>query len=162
MMAQDVAIGLVSAILIVMGGLGSLLPVLPGTPLSFGGLWLWAWHTNYETITPTVLLVFGILTALTFVIDFFAPALGAKGYKATRYGVIGSMLGAFLGVFVMGPIGIILGPFIGGFLGEILASKGYEHATRVAWGSFVGLVIGALFKLALVMAMLVYFIYSLF
>jgi uncharacterized protein len=109
-----------------------------------------------------VLLIFGVLTLITFAIDFFAPALGAKGYKSTKYGIIGSLLGAFLGVFLMGPIGIILGPFIGGFLGEIFAAKGFEHASRVAWGSFVGLVVGALFKLALVMAMLVYFIYSLF
>lgn len=148
--------------LIVIGLIGSVLPLLPGQPLSYAGLFLYAWHTNYEKITPTVLVVFGVLTALTMLFDFLAPALGAKGYKASRFGVIGSMLGAFAGVFVLGPLGIILGPFIGGFVGELISTKNYDHAFRAAWGSFVGFALGSLFKIAVVTGMFVYFIYSLF
>lgn len=161
-MIWDILLGVAIGVLIVFGGLGSILPILPGTPLSFGALWLWAWYTDYEKITPTLLMVFGILTVLTMVVDFLAPALGAKGYKASRSGIIGSMVGAFAGIFILGPLGIVVGPFVGGFVGELINARNYEHAARVAWGSFVGFVIGSMFKLAVVVGMLVYFIYSLF
>jgi uncharacterized protein len=158
----DILVALGAGVLIVMGLLGSVLPLLPGQPLSYGGLFLYAWYTDYEKITPTVLVVFGALTILTMIFDFVAPGLGAKGYKASRYGVIGSMVGAFAGVFILGPLGIILGPFVGGFIGEISHTRSYHHAARAAWGSFIGFVIGSLFKIAVVMGMLVFFIYSLF
>lgn len=161
-MINNILLAIVSGGLIVVGAVGSVLPILPGPPLSFGGLWLYAWYTDYEKITPTVLVVFGILTLLTMIVDFIAPALGAKGYKASRYGIIGSLIGAFAGIFVLGPFGIIIGPFIGGFIGELIYAQNYEHATKVALGSFIGFLIGSLFKVAVIAGMLIYFVYALF
>jgi uncharacterized protein len=159
---NDILVALAAGALIVVGLFGSVLPLLPGQPLSYAGLFLYAWYTDFEKITPTILIIFGVLTALTMVFDFIAPGLGAKSYKASRLGVIGSTLGAFAGIFVLGPFGIIIGPFIGGFAGELISGRNYEHALRSAWGSFVGFALGSLFKLAVVIGMLVYFIYSLF
>lgn len=161
-MIWDILIYVLSGLMILLGGLGSVLPVLPGQPLSFAGLWLFAWWTHYETVTPTVLVIFAILTAITMIVDFIAPALGARGYKASRAGAMGSMIGAFLGIFIFGPIGIIVGPFVGGFLGELLNAKDYKQAGHVALGSLIGFIIGSLFKLAVIMGMFVYFVYALF
>jgi uncharacterized protein len=159
---NEILVAVASGLLIIIGAIGSFLPILPGPPLSFAGLWLYAWSTNYEKLTPTTLIVFAVLTILTMVVDFIAPALGAKGYKASRYGTIGSFVGAFLGIFVMGPIGIIVGPFIGGFIGEFIFAKSLKQAGNVALGSLVGFAIGSLFKAAVIVGMLVYFIYALF
>jgi uncharacterized protein YqgC (DUF456 family) len=151
---------ILSVLIVILGGAGSVLPVLPGVPLSFAGLWLYAWATSYQTITPFVLIVFALLTALTMLVDFIAPAMGAKGYKASPSGVWGSVVGAFLGAFILGPIGIIVGPFIGAFIGEFLVAQNAHLALRVAWGSFVGFALGSLFKLTVVVSMLGYLIYS--
>lgn len=159
---NNIFYALSAGFLILLGGLGSILPILPGPPLSFIGLWLYAWATAYEKITPTILIVFGVLTILTFVVDFIAPALGAKGHKASRYGVIGSTVGAFAGIFLMGPFGLIAGPFIGAFLGEMYYARNTHQATKVAIGSFIGFLIGSFFKLVVIIAMFAYFIYALF
>lgn len=148
--------------LVILGGLGAILPVLPGPPLSFAGLWLYAWATGYGRVSPEILVVFGVLTALTFVTDALSPALGAKGYRASAWGVAGSLIGAFGGMFVLGPIGIVVGPFIGAFAGEWLHSRNAERSTRVAWGAFVGFVAGSLFRLGVIVAMLAYMVYALF
>lgn len=158
----DILIALASLAIILAGAIGSFLPVLPGPPLSFFGLWLYGWHTGYEKITPLVLVIFAVLSALTFVVDVISPALGAKGYKASRYGTLGSMLGAFLGIFVFGPIGIIIGPLIGGFAGEMIHAGNTDRAVKTAIGSFIGLVVGSIFKIAVIVGMLGYFIYALF
>lgn len=158
----NLLVALGSLALILFGAVGSFLPILPGPPLSFAGLWIYGWYTGYEKITPAVLIIFGILSALTFVVDVIAPALGARGYKASRYGTVGSMLGAFLGIFILGPIGIIVGPLVGGFAGEMIHAGNTEKATKTAIGSFIGFILGSFFKMAVIMGMLAYFIYSLF
>jgi uncharacterized protein len=161
-MINDILIAVGSGLLILVGALGAVLPILPGPPLSFAGLWLYGWWTGYEKITPTVLIVFGILTALTFVVDVFAPALGARGYKASKWGIWGSIIGAFAGIFVIGPLGIILGPLVGAFIGEMLHANSLHLATQTAIGSLIGFVIGSFFKIAVIMGMLAYFVYALF
>ncbi len=159
---MDVLITIVSGLMIVIGFIGSVLPVLPGPPLSYAGLFVYAWWTGFDRIGWIPLVIFGALTVLTLVVDVISPALGAKGYKASKYGAWGSIIGAFMGMFVLGPIGIILGPFLGAFIGEYIHAQNHERALRVAWGAFVGFLIGSAFRLAVVVAMFGYFIYALF
>jgi len=159
---NEILVGFISWLMIMLGGVGSFLPVLPGPPLSFAGLLLYAWYTDFTKITPLALGVFGILTAATLILDFLAPAIGAKGYKASMYGVAGSMIGAFAGMFVLGPLGIVIGPFVGGFLGEFIKTNNLEQSYKTAYGSFLGFIAGSIFRLSVVIAMLGYFIYSLF
>lgn len=105
------------------------------------------------------MVVFGILTVLTVVLDFIAPALGAKGYKASFWGVLGSAIGAIVGIFVLGPFGIILGPLIGGFAGEYLYVRDTNRALKSAWGSFLGFVAGSVIRFGVAVAMAAYFVY---
>lgn len=152
----------ISSILMVAGILGSTLPLIPGgVPVSYAGYLLYAVSTNFEKISVFYLVLFGVLTFLTFILDYTAPMLGAKGYKASKWGIIGSFVGA-IGGFVIGPWGIIIGPFIGGFIGEFLYNKDANRAFKTAWGSFVGFFLSIVFRTAVVFAMLVHFIYSLF
>ncbi|HYC79761.1 MAG TPA: DUF456 domain-containing protein [Candidatus Binatia bacterium] len=162
MSTNEILVIIVSFILIVLGGIGSILPILPGVPLSYAGLFLYAWYTDFEQVGSTALVIFGILTLLTIVLDFIGPGLGAKRYKASKYGVIGSMIGAFAGIFILGPLGLLLGPFIGGFIGEYYSGGDINAAGKAAWGSFVGFAVGSLLKVVIAVAMLAYFVYALF
>lgn len=159
---KEILVAIVSGFLIVLGGIGAFLPILPGPPLSFGGLLLYAWYTDFTKITPIMLVVFGLLTVATMIMDVVAPALGAKGYKASRYGTIGSFIGAFAGIFIFGPLGIIIGPFIGGFLGEMMNYNNLDQAYKTAVGSFIGFIFGSLFRLGVIIAMFGYFLFSVF
>ena len=69
---------------------------------------------------------------LTLALDFALPMLGAKKYKASRLGIIGTFIGFTVGIFVLGIWGVILGPFIGAFLGELLSLKKPRQAFRSA------------------------------
>ncbi len=158
---NEILIIITSVILVILGGIGSVLPIFPGIPVSFAGLFLYAWYTDFERIGPWALVIFAVLTLITMILDVVGPGLGAKQYKASRYGVIGSMIGAFLGIFVLGPLGLILGPFIGGFIGEYMYSGNFDVATKSAWGSFTGFAIGSLLKICLAFAMLAYLIFAL-
>ena len=119
---------------------------------------MYAAFTRFDQIGAWGLGVFGILTLMTIVLDFLAPAIAAKGYKSSKMGSGGAIVGAFLGVFVLGPIGALIGPFIGAFVGEYMAVANSERAFKVATAAFIGFLLGSIFKLVVGVSMFVYFL----
>ena len=145
---------LVLAVVLVCAGVaGSVLPALPGVPLVFAGLLLAAWAGDFQQVTWIPLVVLGLLTVISFVIDFAATALGAKRVGATKLAVLGAALGTLGGLF-LGLPGLILGPFAGAVAGELLSHGKLRQAGRVGAATWVGLIFGTLAKLALVFTML--------
>ena len=151
----------ISGLLVVSGTFGSVLPFLPGLPVSYVGLLLYMFFGRSGGISTTNiwgLAVFGVLILITALIDLFAPAVAARGHKASQSGLIGVVLGALLGVFTLGPIGILVGPFVGAFIGEMINSNNTNHALHVAFAALLGLVVSSAFKFIIGLAMMVYFL----
>ena len=152
----------VLALLLVVGGIaGSVLPALPGVTLVFLGLLLAAWIGDFQQVGPFPLVVLGLLTLLSFVIDLAATALGAKRVGATKLAVAGAALGTLAGLF-LGLPGLILGPFVGAVAGELMSHGQVQQATRAGIATWIGLLFGTLAKLALVFTMLGVFAFAYF
>jgi len=152
-MSADFWLWLLAGLLVLVGLAGSVLPALPGVPLVFGGLLVAAWIDDFGRVTWLPLIVLGALTAVSFVIDFVATALGAKRVGATHLAIVGAMVGTLVGVF-LGIPGLILGPFVGAVAGEMISHGKVEQATRAGLATWMGLIFGTLSKVALVFAML--------
>ncbi len=144
------------------GLLGVFLPLLPGVPLAWLGLFIYALGTGFERISITTTVVFFILMLLSLLLDFITPMLGASKYRASKYGIIGAFIGFTVGIFVFGFWGIILGPLAGAFLGELIARRPPRQAFKSALGAFLGFVAGTLVKTILILIMLGFCIVSLF
>lgn len=147
-----------AVVLVVVGIAGTFLPALPGLPLVFAGMLLAAWAGDFQQIGMPVIIVLGVLTLFSLVIDFWATAVGAKRVGASRKAVIGAILGTFAGIF-FGPVGLFVGPFAGALAGELLHGRrfnpgGIGHATRIGFGTWLGIVFGVVLKLTLAFAML--------
>jgi uncharacterized protein YqgC (DUF456 family) len=141
------------AILLVLAGIaGSVLPALPGVPLVFAGLLLGAWIDHFQKVGWFTLVILGLLTLLSFAVDFLATSMGAKRVGASKWAVVGSALGTLAGLF-FGIPGLILGPFLGAVAGELLARRGQRQAVRSGFGAWIGLLVGTAGKLALIFAM---------
>jgi uncharacterized protein YqgC (DUF456 family) len=147
--------------LIVIGVVGTFLPAIPGVAAVFGGMLLAAWIDDFQRIGWLTITILGVLTALSFVADILAGLLGAKRVGASRLALLGSAIGAVVGLF-FGLVGIVIGPFIGAVAGELMAQRGVGDAARVGFATWVGLAVGALAKIALVFAMLAVFITAYF
>jgi len=152
-MSLEVLWLVLAVVLVCVGVAGSVLPALPGVPLVFAGLLLAAWAGDFQKVTWLPLVVLGLLTVISFVIDFAATALGAKRVGATRLAIVGAALGTLGGLF-LGLPGLILGPFVGAIIGELLSHGQMQQATRAGLATWVGLIFGTLAKLALVFTML--------
>ena len=153
------SIGLVlGAIFILLGFVGSVLPALPGLPLSFLGLFLFALVRHFTPpLSPTLLILMFIVTIVVSVLDHFVPFLGAKKYGASKWGIYGSIGGMVLGAF-FSPLGMLLGAFIGAVLVEWMVSKKKGHALKAGWGIFVGTIFGMALKLGAAGIMAYYFL----
>lgn len=149
-----------AAILILVGIAGTVLPALPGVPLVFVGMLVAAWADDFTRVGAPTLVVLGILTALTVVIDVVASLLGAKKVGASRHALIGAAIGTVVGLF-FGLPGLLLGPFVGALLGELLAGGTLRRATGVGVGTWLGFIFGTVVKIGLCFAMLGIFVFAL-
>jgi uncharacterized protein YqgC (DUF456 family) len=143
---MHVTLDVIGAALIAVGLVGALVPVLPGIPLIFGGIWLIAGLDQYRHLGVWWLLGIALVgvTGLTF--DLLAGALGAKRVGASKQAVGGALAGTVIGVF-FGLPGLLIGPFVGAVLGELATGNSVQRSTEVGVGAWIGLLFGTLIKL---------------
>lgn len=141
------------------GLVGSVLPLLPGPPVSYAGMLVLQLREE-PAFTLRFLIIWLVVVVIVQVIDYVVPLYGTKKFGGTKYGVWGCAIGLVAGVW-FGPAGIIAGPFVGAFVGELLASNQSEQALRAAVGSFIGFVFSTLLKLVTCVVMAWYVIKAL-
>ncbi len=144
--------------LMLAGLIGTVVPLLPGTVLILAGAVIHRLGLGPETGvgwgTLTILLFWVVLAQA---LDLLSGTMGAKYFGATRWGAIGGILGAVVGLF-FGLPGIFLGPVAGVLIGELLGGKGILPAGKSTWGSVIGTTAGILGKLAIGAIMIGWFL----
>lgn len=156
---MDILWLIISILLMIGGVIGSVLPFLPGPPLSFAALLVMQLQT-YPPFTSKFLWIWAAITLVVTILDYVIPLYGTKRFGGTTYGVWGCTLGLIGGVFFP-PWGLIIGPFIGAFIGEMIGNADTQNAFKAAIGSFAGFLFGTLIKLVACLVMFYYLIASL-
>ena len=120
---------------------GSILPGLPGPPISWVGLLLlYIWGP--EEMQMKTLVIWGIVTIVVSVVDYVVPMYFTKMTGGSRYAERGAMAGLIIGI-IFTPVGMILGSFLGAFLSELYwGKKSAGEALKAAVGSFLGFITG--------------------
>jgi hypothetical protein len=154
---MDILLWFVAAALVLIGLAGTLLPILPGVPLVFGGLLLGAWIDGFAHVGWPLLLVLALLSLLSVVVDLAASSLGAKRAGAGRAAMLGAAIGTLVGLF-FGLAGLLIGPFLGAAAGQFLVRQDLGEAGRAGVGAWIGFLLGGLAKLALGIAMVLIFV----
>jgi uncharacterized protein len=150
-----------SALLVLIGLLGTILPVLPGVPIVFAGFFLAAWTDGFHHVGPFTLTILGLLTALAVALDFVATAFGAKRVGASGWALTGAAIGTIVGMFFFLP-GLILGPFIGAVMGELVVNSDLKKASKAGFGAWLGLLLGTVAKIAVCFVMIGVFTFAYF
>lgn len=146
-----------SIILFIAGILGTILPVLPGPILVYGGMLLYGYMTKFETLDATFFLLQALVLALIFFVDFIASAVGTRRYNGSKQAAWGAIIGTILGLIFLGPLGIVLGPFLGAVVVELLRGIDIKQAVTVGFGTLVGILGGTILKLLAEIVMIFYF-----
>ncbi len=144
---MDIVLLIFGFILMLIGILGSFLPVLPGPPISWIGLLLL--YLSKAVPDDWVFLGITLVIALVvFALDYVIPAVGTKKFGGTKAGMLGTTLGLLVALIfpILGAFGIIIWPFIGALVGELLNKADRKTATKAAFGSFIGFLTGTFLK----------------
>jgi hypothetical protein len=156
-MDTSLLLWILAAVLMLVGLAGTVLPLLPGIPLMMFGMLIAAWADGFARIGWGTLALLAVLTALSFVIELAAAALGAKRAGASREAIAGAAVGTLFGM-VFGLAGLLLGPFVGALAGELLARRDADQAVKSGIGAWLGFVVGTVAKLAVAFMMLGVFV----
>jgi uncharacterized protein YqgC (DUF456 family) len=152
----NTALNIIGALLIAVGLVGAVVPLLPGIPLIFGGIWLIAAIDHYQHLGVGWLIAIAAVGAAGLLMDLIAGALGAKRVGASSRAVWGTLLGTVAGLF-FGLPGLLLGPFAGALLGELAAGNSVLRSAHVGVSTWVGLIFGTLIKLVVSVMMVAMF-----
>jgi uncharacterized protein len=147
-----------TVLLMILGLLGTCVPMLPDTPLILAGAVVHkvAFPEGAYTITWWTIGALVVLMLISFVIEFISGAVGAKYFGATRYGAIGGCIGAVVGLF-FGLPGLFIGPVIGVLAGELIGGKQLVDAGKTTWGTVLGATAGMVIKVGLGLFMIGWF-----
>lgn len=145
---MDIALYTLAALLILGGLAGSVLPMLPGIPMVFGGIWLAAAVDGYRHLGVWWLLIIGAIGVLGVIVDFIAGTLGARRVGASTRALWGATIGTIVGMF-FGIPGLLFGPFVGAIAGELSSGNSVLRSAHVGVGTWLGLLFGTVLKLVL-------------
>lgn len=156
-MDNVILLWVLALVFVLIGFAGLVLPALPGIPLIYAGLVVAAWAEDFAFVGWITLLILGLLALISYGIDFAATAMGAKKFGASPRALWGAALGTLIGIF-FGLPGIIIGPFAGALIAELTHKNDMQAATKAGIGATLGLLFGAVLKIALAFTMLGVFV----
>lgn len=159
---MDVVLVIFAFVLLLSGLLGSIVPILPGPPLSYIGLLLLQW-SKYGNFTAAFLWIWALITVAVTIADYFLPAFFTKKFGGSRWAMAGSLVGLLIGIIFFPPLGLILGPFLGALIGELIHNRtDNAKAFKVALGAFLAFLFGSGIKLIVSILMMFYAVKELF
>ena len=154
---MDIFLAVLGFCFVCLGIIGAFLPVLPGPITSWIGLLL----LHLTKVIPQDWWFLGITLAIAiiiFILDYFIPAMGAKRFGGTKYGVYGTTIGLIIGLLSPIPFGIIIGAFLGALIGELIYdSKDTSRALKASFGALLGFITSATIKFSIAVVYFVLF-----
>ena len=118
------------ALVILVGLLGIVVPLLPGTLLVFGAIAVWA--AVEHTVTSWVTLgVVAALLAVSTLIKYLWPARRMRAADVSTWSLFAGAVLGIIGFFVIPVLGLVIGFVLGIYLAELAKRRDQ----RVAWTS---------------------------
>lgn len=135
------------AVIMLVAAVGCFVPVLPGPLIAYTALFL-PYAFGYPVMTGQLAVGAAAVLAVC-VLDYVLPAVCAKKFRCSRWGVFGCLAGSVVGLFFL-PLGIIVGPFVGTVAGELVAGKALGASLKGGVGALIGFVVCLALKVAAV------------
>jgi uncharacterized protein YqgC (DUF456 family) len=148
----------VAVVFILIGVIGIVVPILPGMLLVWLTLLGYAWVTEFQIVTPWMLVFLTGIALATGTASIWLPYLGAKRLGAAKRSVVLGFIGGIIGTFIIPLIGTIIGYAVGIIIGEMLKHRDLRVAIRTSIGGVAGWGISTIVELAGALTILIVFL----
>lgn len=146
---MSILIIIIAFLLLFFGILGAFLPVMPGPALSFFGILLISYLTDFTHITFDNLIYLAVIAFLITFLDYWLQILSVKIFGGGKHSLIGVIVGLLFGLFIFPPFGVFLGPFFGAYLGALYETDfNLLSSFKIAFGAIVGFISGIIMKIS--------------
>lgn len=157
---MDIIFLILAFILVLAGIAGSVLPALPGLPVSWVGLLLFYCISSITMDWYVLGSMLGVVVIIS-VLDYVIPGVATKKFGGSKYGVWGTNIGLVFGLLAPVPLGFLWGPILGAFLGELLFNRSSTNQSlKAATGSFLGFLASTFMKFVISIVFLGILIYK--
>jgi len=157
-LANDILLGL-TLVVMVIGLVGIILPVIPGSILIFVAAFFYALLDGFQTVGWITLVVLGLLAAAATTADLWATSMGAKAGGASGWSILAGMVGGLVGLIFFSLPGSILGALLGMFLVEVLRVRDLRKAVKSGGGWLMGWLLSVILELAIGLIMIAIFVW---
>lgn len=147
----------VAVLLLVVGVLGSVVPLVPSGLVSLVGVWSYVVFGS-EPVGPLVVVSLTLAGIAAIVFDHFAGPIAARASGASTEVMVASTVGGLLLMFVLGPVGIIVGVVGTVFLLELKNGTDTEQALKRSFYTAVGVLASSVVQVLLTLSILVVFV----
>ena len=134
--------------------------MLPGTLLVWVGLFLGAWIDDFTRVSALTVVFITLLAVLAWALDFVAGLIGAKRAGASKLALVGAAVFTVIGIF-MGLVGVLFMPLVGAAIGQYWAQRDEQRAAKVAFATWLGLMLGMVAKVVISFVMVGIFMIAL-
>lgn len=149
-----------AVVFIVIGLVGTVVPLLPGILLIWLTILVYAILTGFTAVTPLGFTVLTLIALVTGTSDLWMSLLGARTGGASRRALLFGIAGAIIGTFVLPLFGTIIGYALGVLLGEYQKRGDWDAALRAGLSGLAGWGIATAIQLGGGLLMLAIFVWQ--
>ena len=149
-----------TSLVMLVGLIGTVLPVIPGTILIFLAALVYAIVEGFQTVGWPTLLVLGVLTFVATTADVWASSIGAKLGGASGWSVVVGLLGGLVGFVAFSLPGAIIGAVLGVLLVELIRLGDLRQALKAGSGWAIGWALSTVLQLGLGLVMVAIFVWQ--
>lgn len=156
---MDYAVWSLTLLLSLVGLLGVIIPLLPGTTLILAGMLL---HKVLlpDSISWGAITWIAALWVVSVIVDFLGVLVGAKLFGGGRWGMAGAGTGAVIGMFFSLPA-LLLGTIFGAIVAERYVAKNSPRASlRAGAGAALGFVLSGVGRFVCAILMIALFLFT--
>lgn len=169
-MQSTEAVAILGFVLIILGLIGSVVPILPGPFIIWLGALLWAWGDGFVRIGWPLLTVLFLLAIFAWASDVLINMMLSRKAGASWRAIGGSIVGGLIGGFVLSGVFPVVGSLVGAlagapagaFLVEYMSTRN-SAAAFVAVRAYIGsMLIASLLEVIIAVAMVSLFAWQAF
>lgn len=156
----NVIVLVITLLIMLVGVIGTVLPIIPGTILIFAGALLYALVDGFQIVGWPTLVVLGVLAAVATTADLWASSIGAKIGGASGWSVVIGLLAGLVGFVVFNLPGAIIGAILGVLLTEVVRVGDWRQALKAGSGWVVGWILSTVVQLGIGLIMVAIFVWQ--
>lgn len=157
---MDIFLLILAYLLVLTGIAGSVLPAMPGLPVSWLGLLMFYCVSSITMDWYILGSMLGVVVIIS-VLDYIIPGVTTKRFGGSKYGVWGTNIGLVFGLLAPVPLGFLWGPIVGAFLGEFMFNRSTtDQSVKAATGSLLGFLASTFMKFVVSIVFLGILIYK--